>query len=183
MVALRRIVELYDRAKTRAEQFYTPRELRAMMAFVLLGLVIVAVRGGRSLMEHSGAESDRTPAERAAEHARDSLFFALSREAHRQDSLFFSLPEDSLRLTPSARAARTAHRSPKTDGLRLGSISLNRGTVEELTRLPGVGPATAERILAYREERGRFRTLDELRNVHGFGEAHLSRVRRFLRLD
>lgn len=46
-------------------------------------------------------------------------------------------------------------------------IDVNRATVAELERLPGVGPALAQRIVAYREEHGPFRSIEELAEVPG----------------
>ena len=59
-------------------------------------------------------------------------------------------------------------------------LDLNRATREELQRLPGVGPVTAERILALRENLGRFRSLEELRSVRGIGSATIGRLRPLL---
>jgi len=49
-------------------------------------------------------------------------------------------------------------------------IDLNTATVEELTRLPGIGEVLAARIIAYREDHGLFQTLEELKEVSGIGE-------------
>ena len=48
-------------------------------------------------------------------------------------------------------------------------VDVNRATVEELARLPHVGPALATRIVASRTARGRFQTPEELRHVKGIG--------------
>lgn len=84
-------------------------------------------------------------------------------------------------MPPSVRN-RSEHHS-KEEGLRLHSISLNLASKEDLTRLPGVGPATAELIMEYRSERGGFRRLDELMNVHGFGQTRYDRVKKYLKLN
>ncbi len=78
--------------------------------------------------------------------------------------------------------SRPEHHS-KTEGLAPHSISLNSGSKFDLMRLPGVGPATAERILEYRSERGGFRSLQEIENLHGIGEGHFAKMRQFLRLN
>ncbi|MCX5212971.1 ComEA family DNA-binding protein [Kitasatospora sp. NBC_00240] len=49
-------------------------------------------------------------------------------------------------------------------------VSLNRATTEQLDALPGVGPTLAQRIVAYREAHGGFRSLDQLRQVSGIGD-------------
>ncbi|MEZ5177072.1 MAG: helix-hairpin-helix domain-containing protein [Acidimicrobiales bacterium] len=56
-------------------------------------------------------------------------------------------------------------------------VDLNTATAAELDTLPGVGPATAAAILAYRDEHGRFASVDELLEVRGIGEAKLDQLR------
>jgi competence protein ComEA len=48
-------------------------------------------------------------------------------------------------------------------------VSLNHATPEQLDTLPGVGPTLAQRIIAYRQAHGSFRSLDQLRQVSGIG--------------
>ena len=62
-------------------------------------------------------------------------------------------------------------------GAPAGPLDLNTATAEQLDALPGVGPATAEAILSYRQEKGRFRSVDELLEVRGIGEAKLAALR------
>lgn len=56
-------------------------------------------------------------------------------------------------------------------------VDLNTATAEDLDTLPGVGPATAAAILAYRTEQGRFGAVDDLLEVRGIGEAKLEQLR------
>ena len=58
-----------------------------------------------------------------------------------------------------------------------GKIRLNLATPEELDTLPGVGPVTAAAIVAWREENGRFATVDDLLDVKGIGDATLADLR------
>lgn len=51
-----------------------------------------------------------------------------------------------------------------------GLVDLNTATSAELEELPGIGPALAAAIIAERERRGRFRNVQELREVRGIGE-------------
>ncbi|GAB4248663.1 ComEA family DNA-binding protein [Deferrisoma sp.] len=59
-------------------------------------------------------------------------------------------------------------------------VDLNRATAVDLAALPGIGPARAEAIVAERERRGGFRTVDELTAVPGIGPKTLERLRPFL---
>lgn len=56
-------------------------------------------------------------------------------------------------------------------------ININTASAEELETLPDIGPALAERIIAYRETHGLFKNVDDLINVKGIGEAVLSELR------
>lgn len=49
-------------------------------------------------------------------------------------------------------------------------VDLNGCSTEELDALPGIGPALAERIVAYRDEHGPFGSVDELKRVKGFNK-------------
>ncbi len=56
-------------------------------------------------------------------------------------------------------------------------VNLNTASAAELDALPGIGPATAEAIIRHREEKGRFRSVSDLLDVRGIGEAKLSQLR------
>ena len=56
-------------------------------------------------------------------------------------------------------------------------IDINAADAAELTALPGVGPATAAAIVAYRDEHGPFASLEELLAVPGFGTGTLDAIR------
>ena len=56
-------------------------------------------------------------------------------------------------------------------------IDLNTATEADLDTLPGIGPALAQRIIDYRTQHGAFRTVDELRNVSGIGDAKFAEIK------
>jgi competence protein ComEA len=57
------------------------------------------------------------------------------------------------------------------------AIDLNAATAAELEALPGVGPVTASAIVAWREENGRFTSVDELQEISGIGPKTLEKLR------
>jgi competence protein ComEA len=56
-------------------------------------------------------------------------------------------------------------------------VHLNSAAAAELDALDGIGPALAERIVAYRTQHGGFRSIDELDEVSGIGPARLEALR------
>jgi len=57
------------------------------------------------------------------------------------------------------------------------TVDLNRAGIPELTSLPGIGPALAERIVAWRHEHGPFRSVEDLLRVPGVGPALVNSIR------
>lgn len=64
-----------------------------------------------------------------------------------------------------------------TDGGVSGPVNLNLATAEQLEELPGVGPSLAGAIVAERDRRGGFRSVDDLLSVRGIGEKRLADLR------
>jgi competence ComEA-like helix-hairpin-helix protein len=72
-----------------------------------------------------------------------------------------------LKLPETARGAARTSRPGGTGA----ALDLNRATAEELDALPGIGPVLARRVVEWRREHGRFRTLEELEQVPGIGRS------------
>jgi competence protein ComEA len=64
-----------------------------------------------------------------------------------------------------------------------GKLNLNTATGEQLQLLPGVGPAKSERIVEYRQKHGKFRRIQDLRRVKGFGQKTLKKLTPYLAVD
>lgn len=58
-----------------------------------------------------------------------------------------------------------------------GFIDINSADANELDKLPGVGPAIAQRIIEYREANGPFRSVDDLIRVKGIGPKKMEQIR------
>jgi competence protein ComEA len=85
---------------------------------------------------------------------------------------------------PSAGAAAAGTATgvaaaPTTPGVPL---NLNTATLEQLDTLSGVGPATAQKILDYREQHSGFSSVEELGQVPGIGEVRLAALRELVRV-
>jgi len=72
---------------------------------------------------------------------------------------------------------------PKTGTGLHQQININRASVAELKTLPGVGEATAKRIVAYRSKNPPFRRVEELLIIRGISRNRLEQIRNRIRLD
>ena len=73
--------------------------------------------------------------------------------------------------------------SDRTVVLDPDKININTATVEELIRLPGIGPAYARRIVEWREQNGPFTSIEQLLEIRGIGPKRLADLRPFIALD
>jgi competence protein ComEA len=76
-----------------------------------------------------------------------------------------------VRIAAAAAAPAAAGEAPAAP------VSLGSATLEQLQTLDGVGPATAQKIVAYRTEHGGFGSVDDLANVAGIGPKKLAAIK------
>lgn len=75
-------------------------------------------------------------------------------------------PMGSLQAAPAVEKAAEVH-----------SVSVNKGTADELESVRGIGPLLAKRIIEYRETNGRFERLEDLIRVPGIGQAKFEKIK------
>lgn len=59
-------------------------------------------------------------------------------------------------------------------------VNINTATSEELQQVPGIGPATAQKILQMRKSYGPFKSVDDLLAIRGLGQKRLDKMRKYL---
>lgn len=90
-----------------------------------------------------------------------------------------AIPENDVRASEQEAAPDVAP-TRRAKAMPGGIVDLNTASAAQLETLPRIGPKMAERILAYRAQRGGFRSVDELRNVKGIGAKTLENLRPFV---
>jgi competence protein ComEA len=101
----------------------------------------------------------------------------LRRGAERAGVNFAAPVSDGQQVVVPQRGAAVAAGVGGAAPASTGPVSLSSATAEQLDALPGVGPATAEKIVAYRQQHGAFRSVDELDAISGIGPARIADLR------
>jgi len=86
-----------------------------------------------------------------------------------QDGQKIAVPRKGAGAVPGTADAETAAGETR--------VNLNTADMKTLEELPGIGPTLAERIVAYREKHGGFRSVDELKKVSGIGDKKIEEIR------
>ena len=80
-----------------------------------------------------------------------------------------------LAAQPHAQAQQAKANAPAAKPAAL--VNLNTATQRDLETLPGIGAATAARIIEYRTKKGPFKKIEELMNVQGIGEKSFLKIK------
>lgn len=74
----------------------------------------------------------------------------------------------------------TSNSSKSSSGTTLSKnskININTATQTELETLPGIGPSTATKIINYREQQGKFKSIEDIKNVSGIGDSKFNNIK------
>ena len=78
---------------------------------------------------------------------------------------------------PASSGASGAAATAAAPAAPAALIDINTASVTDLDALDGVGPSTAQKIIDYRTENGGFKTIDEIKNVPGIGDAKFAAMK------
>lgn len=79
--------------------------------------------------------------------------------------------------SPSASASASSVSSSASGAASGDLINLNTATASDLQKLNGIGEKKAEQIIAYRQEKGSFKSIDELKEVSGIGDKTFAAIK------
>ena len=90
--------------------------------------------------------------------------------------------EDGQQIYIPSKTDQQSTLTQKSDESSSDLISINQASKEELMTLPGIGESKADRILAYRQEHGGFKSLEELMNISGIKEGVYNKMKDYITL-
>lgn len=97
-----------------------------------------------------------------------------------QDQLLIYIPKKGEVPKEAMVAANTDTVSPNNDQVK---INLNQATVEQLQTLNGIGPKKATQIIEFRQEKGAFKQLEDLKEVPGIGDKTFEQLSAYLSVN
>lgn len=61
--------------------------------------------------------------------------------------------------------------------MAFAAVNLNTATASDLDGIKGIGPSKAKAIIDYRSKNGPFKSVDDLKNIKGFGDKNLAKLK------
>lgn len=87
--------------------------------------------------------------------------------------------EKEIAIVTSGESGKMVENSSKKESK---IVNINTANEEELQKIPGIGEATAQKIIEYRKENGKFKTIEELKNVSGIGESKFNQMKEYIKI-
>lgn len=86
-----------------------------------------------------------------------------------------SINNSSISSTFSSTSSSNATSSTKNS-----KININKATQAELEIIPGIGPSTALKIINYRNENGKFKSIEDVKNISGIGDSKYEKMKDYI---
>jgi competence ComEA-like helix-hairpin-helix protein len=161
--------------KTALKLGFTETELK-----VLLFITVVFLFGlGAYYFKYESEKPENTVYDYSYQ---DSLFFFQEENADSASKLLEKKVDSKQELLDFS-VDKLYTESAEKPALTEKSIELNSADMKELTKLPGIGSVTAEKIIELRNSLGSFTSLNQLKQVKGIGEVKFNRIAKFLYIE
>lgn len=80
-------------------------------------------------------------------------------------------------IIPNKNEVKEVAATSQTDEQVSSIININTASEAQLDTLPGIGPSRAKDIISYREEKGGFNSIEDIKNIKGIGEASFEKLK------
>lgn len=85
--------------------------------------------------------------------------------------------EDENNYVTTGSSGVSSNSSNATQTLK---ININTASVDDFSKIPGIGSSIASRIVEYRKENGKFSTVEDIKNVSGIGDAKFNNIKSYI---
>lgn len=94
-----------------------------------------------------------------------------------------SAPSDALSMQQADAPSGPPPQSSTVTVADVGPVNINRGSADDLRRLPGIGPVLAERVIRHRQEHEKFGSIRDIQNVKGIGAKKFAQLEPYIHID
>lgn len=97
-----------------------------------------------------------------------------------QDEMVIYIPKKGEEISTFEVNPTQVVNMPSDNSNSSGKVNINVADETALTTLPGIGPSKAQAIIAYREDVGSFKSIEDLKNVSGIGDKTYDKLKDFI---
>lgn len=90
------------------------------------------------------------------------------------------IPTKGEEIIEEASSISDLSSSSASNSIKNNKININKATQTELEAIPGIGPSTALKILNYRNQNGKFSSIEDIKNVSGIGDKKFEKIKDYI---
>lgn len=106
-----------------------------------------------------------------------------SKEENKQEKQNTENIQSNKQSKTTEKSQNTTSISTNTTGKNQNTkVNINTATQTELETLPGIGPSIASKIMSYRKENGKFKSIEEIKKVSGIGESKYANIKELIKV-
>ena len=106
-----------------------------------------------------------------------------SKEENKQEKQNTEKIQSNKQSKTTEKSQNTTSISTNTTGKNQNTkVNINTSTQTELETLPGIGPSIASKIVSYRKENGKFKSIEEIKKVSGIGESKYANIKELIKV-
>ena len=83
-------------------------------------------------------------------------------------------------ITTSSGLSKEESDSQVTNSNKSAKVNINTATQTELETLPGIGASTAIKIIDYRKDKGKFKSIEDIKEVKGIGDSKFEKIKEYI---
>ncbi len=159
---------------------FTRSEIRLVQLLALLTLIGAWIPTVRRWFEEGAPDVTALKQAEFAELAAEADSTVVTDTSRLSDAMWRRRVDQIESLTVAGRADSVSALLERYEDAPVFQVGVNSAGVEELASLPRIGPKLAERILDYRRQHGAFQSVEELTRVKGIGKKMLETIRPYI---